>query len=93
MIGARSGGKPPAMPRVLTIFKKCTEHGVTDGMMRKMHFNDLYVLLLSLDADNLRRAIAEAKNAKRAKSGNRDTVTDISEQNAINFLKGGGLNG
>lgn len=77
-----------AMPRVMTIFQKCIEHEVQDCLIQRLHFNELYVLLLSLDIQNLKQ-ILRSRRSDAMKKRNID-VRDVSQDDALKFLKGGG---
>lgn len=75
------------MPRVLTIMQKCVEHKIQDAFIKNLHFNDLYCLIMSLDISNLRQLI---KQQNKLKNKNRNvTIKDISQADAVKFLKGG----
>ena len=76
-----------AMPRVLTIMQKCVEHKIQDTLLNRLHFNDLYCLLLSLDIANLRQLIKQRNKMKNKNKNN--IVKDISQEEAVKFLKGG----
>ena len=57
-------------------------------MIQRLHFNDLYVLILSLDIANIK---ATLKRERQARAANADTdVRDISGASAVKFLQGGG---
>lgn len=53
--------------------------------------NDLYVLIMSIDIANLKQMIRQMRAAK-AKETN-TTVRDVSQSDAVKFLKGGSANG
>lgn len=75
-------------PRVITILQKCVELKIQDSMIQRLHFNDLYVLILSLDIANIK---ATLKRERQARAANADTdVRDISGAEAVKFLQGGG---
>ena len=74
-------------PRVITIMQKCVEHNVQDCLIQRLHFNDLYVLLLSLDIANLKQAINERRNSEMKKRN--IEVKDIAQEDALKYLKGG----
>lgn len=75
-------------PRVITIFQKCVELKIQDSMIQRLHFNDLYVLILSLDIANIKAAL---KRERQVRAANSDTeVRDISGADAVKFLQGGG---
>lgn len=76
------------MPRVITIMQKCVEHQIQDCFIRKLHFNDLYLLLLSIDIANIKQYLNQKKKAENLKTG-RPTIVDIPQNNAIKLLKGG----
>lgn len=79
------------MPRVITLYQKCVEHKIQDCLIARLHFNDLYVLILSLDIQNIKTALRQKSNMSRKKSN--IEVRDISQSDAVKFLKGGGVNG
>lgn len=57
-------------------------------MIQRLHFNDLYVLILSLDIANIKAAL---KRERQVRAANSDTeVRDISGADAVKFLQGGG---
>ncbi|MBQ7977829.1 MAG: hypothetical protein IJ301_04515 [Clostridia bacterium] len=76
-----------AVPRVITIMQKCVEHKIQDCFVRTLHFNDLYVLLLSLDIANIKQMLKQQRNMQMKKRN--ITVQDISQKEAVKFLKGG----
>jgi len=67
--------------------QKCVEHKIQDCLIQRLHFNDLYVLLLSLDIADIRQTL---RNRQAAKSKNAPNVRDIPQTDAVKFLKGGG---
>lgn len=79
------------MPRVITLFQKCVEHKIQDCLIKRLHFNDLYVLILSLDIQNIKNALRHKQ--KMADKNKGVEVRDISQEDAVRFLKGGGVNG
>ena len=79
------------VPRFITLMQKCVEHKIQDVFIRNAHFTDLYVLLLSLDIANYKQMLKQRAADKRRKSN--IEVRDISQNDAIKFLKGGGGNG
>ena len=85
-----AGSAPPRLPvpRIVTIFSKCAEYGIQDGVIKRLHFNDLQVLIYSLDIQNIRQQL---KNAAKMKSGSKQQprVIDISQEEAAKFLKRG----
>lgn len=79
------------VPRYISLMQKCIEHKVQDCFIRNTHFTDLCVLLYSLDIANIKMALkrkAADDNKKRGVS-----VRDISQADAVKFLKGGGQYG
>lgn len=76
------------VPRVITIFAKCVEHKIQDCLIKRLHFNDLYVLILSLDIQNIKNALRHKQ--KMADKNKGIEVKDISPEEAVKFLKGGG---
>ena len=75
------------MPRVISILQKCVEHKIPDCLIQRLHFNDLYVLLLSLDIANIEEQIKQ-RNKTAMKKRNIE-IHDISQNEALKFLKGG----
>ncbi len=75
------------MPRVISILQKCVEHKIQDCLIQRLHFNDLYTLLLSLDIANIEEQIKQ-KNKTAMKKRNIE-IHDISQNEALKFLKGG----
>lgn len=79
------------VPRYVSIMQKCVEHKIQDVFIRNSHFNDLYVLIMSIDIANLKQTIKQARSAKM-KQRNMN-VRDVSQADAVKFLKGGSANG
>lgn len=79
------------VPRYVSIMQKCVEHKIQDVFIRNSHFNDLYVLIMSIDIANLKQMIKQARTAKM-KQRNMN-VRDVSQADAVKFLKGGSANG
>ena len=52
------------VPRYITIMQKCVEHKIQDVFIRNSHFNDLYVLIMSIDIANLKQMIRQMRAAK-----------------------------
>lgn len=77
-----------AMPRAIQLFQKCVEHKIQDCVIQRLHFNDLYVLLLSLDISDIKQAIRNHKQIASKKKGVK--YRDVNGNDAIKFLKGGG---
>lgn len=75
------------VPRYVSIMQKCVEHNIQDVFICKSHFNDLYVLIMSIDIANLKQMIRQAKSAKMKSRG--VNVSDVSQADAVKFLKGG----
>ncbi len=88
---ADAQNKTLPVPRYITIMQKCVEHKIQDVFIRNSHFNDLYVLIMSIDIANLKQMIRQMRAAK-AKETN-TTVRDVSQSDAVKFLKGGSANG
>lgn len=76
------------VPRFITLMQKCVEHKIQDVFIARTHFTDLYVLLLTLDIANYKQMLKQRAAEKRRKSN--VEVRDISQNDAIKFLKGGG---
>lgn len=79
------------LPRYISIAKKCVEHKIQDSFISRSHFNDLYMLIMSIDISNLKTAIKQKQTTAAKNKGY--TTRDISQSDAVNFLKGGGANG
>lgn len=75
-------------PRVITLLQKCVEHKIQDCMIQRLHFNDLYMLILSIDIANIKQLLKRERQSK-ARTSNVE-VRDISGAEAVKFLKGGG---
>lgn len=76
-----------AVPRAINIMQRCVDNKIQDCFITRLHFNDLYVLLLTIDINNVKQAIAQIKKAENKKRN--INVREISQQEAVNFLKGG----
>lgn len=76
------------VPRVITLYQKCVEHKIQDTLIRRLHFNDLYVLIISLDIQNIKNALRHKQKMSDKNKG--VEVKDISPEEAVKFLKGGG---
>ena len=76
------------LPRYITIAKKCVEHRISDGIIERSHFNDLYMLIMSIDISNLKMMIRQSR--ARAEHQKGYNTRDISQEDAVRFLKGGG---
>lgn len=75
------------VPRYLTIIRKCAEYQIPDSAIVRSHFNDLYVLIMSLDIANIKQALRRQAAAKWKERGIQ--MRDISQADAVKFLKGG----
>lgn len=75
------------MPRIITIYQACVKHKIQDSLIQRLHFNDLHLLLISLDIMEIRQAISQLKRSK----SNEKEVKELSPEEAIKFLKGGGI--
>ena len=87
-INPHKNKKPLAMPRAITLMQKCVEHNIQDCFIKKLHFSDLYLLILSLDIANLKQIIRQ-HNKQEMKRRNIAPVRDISQTDAVKMLKGG----
>ncbi len=76
------------VPRFITLMAKCVEHKIPDVFIARTHFTDLYVLLLSLDIANIKMQLKQ--KSKRVQADRNVNVRDISQADAVKFLKGGG---
>lgn len=79
------------VPRYVSIMQKCVEHKIQDVFIRNSHFNDLYVLIMAIDIANLKQMIRQARSAKMKQRN--INVRDVSQTDAVKFLKGGSANG
>lgn len=68
--------------------QKCVEHNIQTAFIEKLHFNDLYVLILSLDISKMRQTLKEKQRQKEKQRG--INVVDVNPGDAVKFLKGGG---
>ena len=75
--------KPLAM-----LMEKCVEHKIQDCFIKQLHFNDLYLMILSLDIANLKQIIRQQKRQEMQRRGIAP-VRDISQADAVKMLKGG----
>ena len=75
------------VPRYIAIAQKCVELKIPDVFIAKSHFNDLYVLIMSIDIANLKHTIRQIRKM-RSKQRNQN-VRDVSAADAIKILKGG----
>ncbi len=76
------------VPRFITLMQKCVEHKIPDVFITRTHFTDLYVLLMSLDIANIKMQLKQ--KSKDAQKARHIQVRDISQADAVKFLKGGG---
>ncbi len=88
LMGKEAGKKPLEVPRVITIYQKCAEHQIPDILIQRLHFNDLYLMIMSFDIANMKDALSQREEMKRRKGKKKGTVTDISGEEAVRFLKG-----
>lgn len=82
-----SRDKPLIVPRYLTIIRKCAEFKIPDSAITRSHFNDLYVLIMSIDISNIKSAIRQRRSQKWKQRGIQ--MRDVSQTDAVKFLKGG----
>ena len=75
------------VPRYIAIAQKCVELKIPDVFITRSHFNDLYVLIMSIDIANLKHTIRQIRKM-RSKQRNQN-VRDVSAADAIKILKGG----
>lgn len=75
------------VPRSIIVLKNCVKHRVPSDLIAKMHFNDLYLLIMSLDIQDLENAINNRRKQADAKKGYE--VKDIDPAETYKFLKGG----
>lgn len=71
--------------------QKCVEHKVQDCFIKNTHYTDLVILLYSIDIANMRSMLRQrAANANRKRN---IEMRDVSQSDAVKFLKGGAING
>lgn len=70
------------------MYQNCVRHKVPGELIAHLHFNDLYMLLLTLDIADAREAL-RIKAQKSQKEKGIGNVRAISGSDAIKFLKGG----
>nr|DAO90652.1 MAG TPA: hypothetical protein [Caudoviricetes sp.] len=75
------------VPRYIAIAQKCVELKIPDVFIARSHFNDLYVLIMSIDIANLKQMIRQIRKS-RSKQANQN-VRDVSAADAVKYLKGG----
>ena len=75
------------VPRYISLMRKCVEHKIQDSIICRSHFNDLYVLILSLDIADIKTALKQRSAAKWNQKG--IEIQDVSQTDAVKFLKGG----
>lgn len=80
--------KTMTAPRVITLMKKCVDLKIQDCLIQRLHFTDLYVLILTIDIENIKQALKRERQARTKKSNSE--IRDISGAEAVKFLKGGG---
>ena len=85
-------GKPTtqerlSVPRVIRIMQKCIDNKIPDSFINKLHFSDLLLLVMIIDISNVRQALSLYK--KQQNKMRNIEVRDISQNDAIKFLKGG----
>jgi len=76
------------VPRFFTLYEQCIKYRVQDVLIRRMHYNDLSVLLMRLDIENIKQALRQQRQAKQKQRGIGE-VKKLSASEAVNFLKGG----
>ena len=86
-LNPKSDYKPLAVPRIITIFQSCVKHQIQDTLIQRLNFNDLHLLLISLDIIEIRQAISQIKRSK----SNGQEVKELAPEEAVKFLKGGGI--
>lgn len=74
------------VPRYIAIAQKCVEHKIPDVFITRSHFNDLYVLIMSIDIANLKQMIRQIRKSRSKQNHN---VREVSAADAVKFLKGG----
>lgn len=86
--GGAKTAKTLAVPRSITMFQGCVRHQVPGELIKQLHFNDLYLLLLTLDIDAAKERLRMQAQKRMQDKGIGD-VREISGNDAIKFLKGG----
>lgn len=77
------------MPRVLTLYQKCTEYNIQGCLIERLHYNDLLLLIYSFDIENLKKQIATAKKMRQISKGKKNApeIRDVSQADALKYLK------
>lgn len=75
------------MPRVITIYKKCVTYNIPDILIKRLHYNDLLLMILGLDIAEIRHILTVEKKQKLQKQGIKE-IKKLSAQEAVNFMKG-----
>lgn len=71
------------MPRAIATLQSCVRHAVPDGLIYKLHYNDLQVLLMGLDIAKMKELLSLQKGGKQEKE-----VTELSGAEAVKWLRG-----
>lgn len=79
------------VPRYIALMQNCVIYKIQDVFIRNSHFNDLYVLIMSLEIAELKENIRQARSAKMKERN--INVRDVTQADAVKFLKGGSVNG
>lgn len=75
------------MPRSFRILQKCTRHNISGELIKSLHFNDLYFLVITLDIQELEQHLNNAKKENQKKKGY--DVKEVDAASTIKMLKGG----
>ncbi|MDR1093445.1 MAG: hypothetical protein LBL66_04780 [Clostridiales bacterium] len=78
---------PLPVPRVITVYQHCVAHGIPGALINGLHYNDLQLLVMSLNIAEARRQLKQHIRDKNLARGIRD-VREISAGEAVKFLKG-----
>lgn len=70
------------MPRAIATLQSCVRNAVPDSLIYKLHYNDLLLLLMSLDIAKMKELLSLKKSSKQ------DDVVELSGAEAVKWLKG-----
>ena len=70
------------MPRAITTLQSCVRHAVPDSLIYRLHYNDLILLIMTLDIAKMKELLSLKKSSKQ------DDVVELSGAEAVKWLKG-----
>ncbi len=70
------------MPRAITTLQSCVRHAVPDSLIYRLHYNDLILLIMTLDIAKLKELLSLQKKEK-------SDVRELGGAEAVKWLKGG----